>query len=49
MQEILAHTPRWVFGLFIGLVVLGLQQSKVRNMTLQRLTLLPLEIGRAHV
>ena len=42
MQEIIAHTPRWVFGLFIALVYLGLQQSKVRTVTITRLTLLPL-------
>lgn len=42
MQEILAHTPRWVFGLFIALVVFGMQQTKTRTVTLQRLTLLPL-------
>jgi len=42
MQEIIAHTPIWVFGLFIGLVVLGMQQTKVRSVSLQRLTLLPL-------
>jgi hypothetical protein len=42
MQEIIAHTPLWVFGLFIGLVALGMQQTKVRSVTLQRLTLLPL-------
>ncbi len=42
MQEIIAHTPRWVFVLFIGLVFLGMQQTKVRSVTLQRLTLLPL-------
>ncbi|HEX7641634.1 MAG TPA: DUF6622 family protein [Burkholderiaceae bacterium] len=42
MQEILAHTPRWVFGLFIGLVALGIMQAKTRSVTMQRLTLLPL-------
>jgi hypothetical protein len=42
MQEILAHTPRWVFALFIALVVFGLQQTKTRGVTLQRLMLLPL-------
>ncbi|MBV8635678.1 MAG: hypothetical protein JO002_14385 [Burkholderiaceae bacterium] len=42
MQEILAHTPLWVFALFIVLVALGLQQTRSRNVTLQRLLLLPL-------
>ncbi len=42
MQEIIAHTPRWVFVLLIVLVALGLQQTRVRSVTLQRLTLLPL-------
>jgi hypothetical protein len=42
MQEIIAHTPTWVFGLFIALVVFGMQQTKARNVTLQRLALMPL-------
>jgi hypothetical protein len=42
MQEIIAHTPRWVFALFIVLVALGMQQAKARSVSLQRLTLLPL-------
>jgi hypothetical protein len=42
MQEILAHTPRWVFVLLIILVGVGLQQTRTRSVTLQRLTLLPL-------
>ena len=42
MQEILAHTPTWVFGLFIGLVALGMQQTRERVASLQRMALLPL-------
>jgi hypothetical protein len=42
MQEIIAHTPRWVFVLFIVLLALGLQQTRGRNVSLLRLILLPL-------
>lgn len=45
MSEILAHTPRWVFILFVGLVFLGLQQSKTRTVTFKRLMLLPLAMA----
>ncbi|NMM41697.1 DUF6622 family protein [Pseudoalteromonas arctica] len=41
--EILAHTPKWVFGLFIFLAVLGFQQSKER--TVKKYLILPLPIG----
>ena len=44
MQEIIAHTPLWVFALFFVLVALGMQQTRSRTVTLQRLTLLPLAI-----
>jgi hypothetical protein len=40
--EILSHTPRWVFGLFFGLVYLGFVQSKIREVSITRLILLPL-------
>src|SRR5579872_4589657 len=42
MFEIMAHTPRWVFILFIGFVLLGLQQSRARTVTRKRLPILPL-------
>ena len=41
--EILAHTPKWVFGLLIFLVILGLQQAKDR--TVRKYLILPLPIG----
>lgn len=31
MLQIVAHTPPWVFGLLIGLLVLGLQQTRNRQ------------------
>jgi hypothetical protein len=42
MLEIINHTPRWVFGLFIALVLLGMQQTRTRTVTMTRMTLLPL-------
>ncbi|HEY8024082.1 MAG TPA: DUF6622 family protein [Burkholderiaceae bacterium] len=45
MSEIIAHTPRWVFILFVGLVFLGLQQSRTRTVTFKSLTLLPLAMA----
>ncbi|MES2824360.1 MAG: DUF6622 family protein [Pseudomonadota bacterium] len=43
MLEIVTHTPKWVFGLLIVLVVLGIQQSKDR--TVKKFLILPLPIG----
>ncbi len=31
ITQILTHTPLWVYGLFIALVVFGLQQTRSRN------------------
>ncbi|HEY6527288.1 MAG TPA: DUF6622 family protein [Cellvibrionaceae bacterium] len=42
MLEILSHTPYWVFGLFIALVLLGLQQRKNRRVKMPLAFLLPL-------
>jgi len=39
---ILQHTPVWVWGLFVALVALGLSQTRDREMTLVRVTVLPL-------
>ncbi len=41
MQQILAHTPAWVFGLLLGLIVLGLQQARNRQVKLWLAYLLP--------
>lgn len=43
--EILKHTPIWVFGLLVFLLILGLQQS--RDRTVQKFLILPLPIGMA--
>ena len=40
--SILQHTPVWVWGLFVGLVALGLWQTRDREITLVRVTVLPL-------
>ena len=39
---ILRHTPVWVWTLLAGLVALGLYQARDREMTLMRVTILPL-------
>jgi hypothetical protein len=39
---ILQHTPAWVWGLLAALMVLGLSQARPREVTLLRVTLLPL-------
>ncbi|HWH84007.1 MAG TPA: DUF6622 family protein [Burkholderiaceae bacterium] len=36
------HTPAWVWGLFTALIALGLAQTREREMSLARVTLLPL-------
>jgi hypothetical protein len=42
LVQILAHTPRWVFGLFFVLLALGVQQLFPRTATLRKVSLLPL-------
>lgn len=42
MLEIITHTPAWVFGLFIGLVLLGVQQRKNRHVKKPLAFILPL-------
>lgn len=39
LLQILQHTPRWVFALFIALLWLGLRQTLSRQMTLTRVLL----------
>jgi hypothetical protein len=41
LLQILQRTPAWVFALFAGLVVLGVMQSRSRELSLQRVALLP--------
>ena len=38
---ILAHTPVWVWIVFAGLVLLGLQQTRTRDVGIARATILP--------
>ena len=40
--SIIQHTPAWVWGLFAALLALGLWQTRAREMSLLRITLLPL-------
>ena len=41
ITQILTHTPLWVFGLFFGLVYLGVAQRRTRRVSRQRLVVLP--------
>lgn len=41
ITQILSHTPIWVFGLFFGLVYLGYVQSRTRQVSRNRLIVLP--------
>jgi hypothetical protein len=41
ITQILTHTPLWVFALFSGLVYLGYVQSRTRQVSRNRLILLP--------
>lgn len=42
LNQILANTPRWVWGLLLALLWLGLSQAASRTASLRRITLLPL-------
>ena len=42
LLEILKRTPAWVFVLFAALVVFGVMQSRTRQVTLARVTILPI-------
>jgi hypothetical protein len=42
ITQILTHTPIWVFGLFILLVIFGLQQTRSRNISAVLAYFLPL-------
>lgn len=42
ITQILIHTPLWVFGLFIVLVVIGFQQARDRNVNVVLACFLPL-------
>ena len=41
LLQILKHTPPWVFGLFLGLVALGVAQRRTRHVPALRLAILP--------
>ena len=42
LLQIVQHTPVWVWGLLVALVVFGLSQVRDRAVTLTRMTILPL-------
>jgi len=42
LLQIVQHTPTWVWGLFVALVTLGLLQARAQEVSLARLTILPL-------
>lgn len=42
LSQIVQHTPTWVWGLLAGLLALGWMQTQDREMTLTRITVLPL-------
>lgn len=41
MMQIVTHTPAWVFGLLLGLIILGLQQTRNRQVKLWLAYFLP--------
>lgn len=42
LNQILANTPRWVWGLLLALLWLGLSQAVSRTASLRRITFMPL-------
>ena len=42
INQIVTHTPTWVWGLLLALLWLGLKQSVARTASLRRITLMPL-------
>ncbi len=38
---ILEHTPVWVWGVFVAILLLGLQQTRTRDVSIARATILP--------
>jgi uncharacterized membrane protein len=45
VMQILGRTPLWVWGLLAGLLVLGLLQTRRREVPIPRLVILPLALG----
>jgi hypothetical protein len=42
LLQIVQHTPVWVWGLFVALAAFGLSQARDREVSLARMTILPL-------
>jgi len=45
LLQILAHTPKWVFALFFGLLWLGSRQLLSGRVALTRITIMPVVMG----
>ena len=45
LLQILAHTPKWVFAIFFGLLSLGARQLRGGRVGLLRMTLMPLAMS----
>jgi hypothetical protein len=45
LLEIIRHTPPWVFGILVVLIVLGVQQLRDRHVSRGRLLILPLAMA----
>ena len=45
MIDIIKHTPLWVFALFAGLIVLGVKQTRAREVTLRSVCVLPVAMA----
>jgi hypothetical protein len=45
LLQILRHTPEWVYAVFLGLIVLGLIQSRPREVAPLMVAILPVALG----
>jgi hypothetical protein len=45
LLQILRHTPEWVYAVFLGLILLGLIQSRPRDLAPAMVAILPVALG----
>ncbi|RQO41425.1 hypothetical protein DBV14_28305 [Variovorax sp. KBW07] len=45
LMQVILHTPKWVFAVFVLLVWLGAKQLLANNVSLSRVTLMPVAMG----
>jgi hypothetical protein len=45
LMQVILHTPKWVFAVFLLLVWLGARQLLANSVSLQRVTLMPVAMG----